>query len=75
MSHSFFLRQIGEEWYEFGYYEYVGDDFESDMAKLSAEPRNQAWLEVCDPMQMSVPGEDGWAEMECVYHNNGKGVA
>ena len=38
---SIFLHQIEGKWYEFGYYEYTGEDFEGDMAKLDAEPRNK----------------------------------
>jgi L-rhamnose mutarotase len=68
---SIFLRRIGEEWFEFGYCEYRGADFESDMAALAAEPRNQAWLDVCDPMQLPLDGENGWAAMEQVYYNSG----
>jgi L-rhamnose mutarotase len=68
---SIFLRQIGGEWFEFGYYEYSGADFEADMAALSREPRNQAWLEVCDPLQLPLDGETGWAVMEQVYYNSG----
>ena len=55
--------------YLFGSYEYTGDDFEADMAKLSAEPRNAEWLSVCDPMQEPLKGESSWAEMERVYYN------
>ncbi|MBM4153382.1 MAG: L-rhamnose mutarotase [Kiritimatiellaceae bacterium] len=66
---SIFLRQIDAEWFEFGYYEYTGIDFEADMAALAAEPRNQAWLKVCDPMQLPLSGEKGWAEMKQVYYN------
>jgi L-rhamnose mutarotase len=66
---NIFLHKIGEEWFEFGYYEYAGSDFEADMASLSAEPRNKAWLEVCDPMQLPFGGENGWSEMEQVYYN------
>jgi len=67
---SIFLYQIEGKWYEFGYYEYTGDDFEGDMAKLDAEPRNKEWLTVCDPMQVPLEGQTGWAEMEMVYHND-----
>jgi L-rhamnose mutarotase len=66
---SIFLHQIDGKWYEFGYYEYTGDDFEADMARLDAEPRNKEWLKVCDPMQVPLPGEKGWAKMERVYYN------
>ena len=67
---SIFLHRLDDgNYYEFGYYEYVGDDFEADMAQLAAEPRNKAWLEVCDPMQIPLEGYDGWADMEQVYFN------
>jgi L-rhamnose mutarotase len=66
---SIFLRQIEGKWYEFGYYEYTGDDFEGDMAKLDAEPRNKEWLKTCNPMQIPLQGEKGWATMERVYFN------
>ena len=64
---SIFLQEIDGKWYEFGYYEYTGDDFEGDMARLAREPRNVEWLKVCDPMQLPLPGSDGWTEMERVY--------
>ena len=68
---SIFLQQLDDgNWYEFGYYEYTGDDFEADMAKLDKHPRNIEWLKVCDPMQVPLKGYEGWAEMEEVYYNN-----
>jgi L-rhamnose mutarotase len=66
---SIFLQEIDGKWYEFGYYEYTGDDFEGDMAKLDKEPRNIEWLKMCDPMQIPLPGAKGWTEMERVYFN------
>ncbi len=66
---SIFLQEIDGKFYEFGYYEYTGDDFERDMAKLAAEPRNIGWLKICDPMQIPLPGLESWAEMEQVYFN------
>ena len=55
--------------YLFGYYEYVGDNFEKDMAGIAAEPRNIEWLEMCSPMQEPLEGEESWAEMKRVYYN------
>ena len=67
---SIFLHQLDDgNWYEFGYYEYTGDDFEADMEKLGKHPRNIEWLEICDPMQIPLEGYDGWAEMEQIYFN------
>jgi len=68
---SIFLHQIGDEWFEFGYYEYDGTDFVADMAALEKEPRNQYWLEICNPMQIPLEGESGWATMKQVYFNKG----
>ena len=67
---SIFLQQIDGKWYEFGYYEYDGIDFEKDMARLAAEPRNIEWLKICDPLQLPLPGAKGWTEMERVYVND-----
>lgn len=66
---SIYLTQIDGKCYEFGYYEYTGDDFDGDMARLDAEPRNKEWLQMCDPMQIPLEGETGWREMERVYLN------
>lgn len=67
---SIFLQKMPDgNYYEFGYYEYTGDDFEGDMSKLASEKRNIEWLKVCDPMQTPLPGADSWTEMEQVYYN------
>lgn len=66
---NIFLHQIEGRWFEFGYYEYLGEDFEGDMAKLDAEPRNREWIAICDPMQRPLEGESGWAVMERIYSN------
>jgi L-rhamnose mutarotase len=58
----------------FSYMEYVGDDFASDMAKISADPESQRWYEVTKPLQRPVAtAADGewWARMEEVFHSDG----
>jgi L-rhamnose mutarotase len=68
---SIYLHKLDDgQYYLFGYYEYVGSDYAADMAKLAAEPRNQAWLEVTDAMQRPLGGGKTWAVMEEVYHND-----
>jgi L-rhamnose mutarotase len=44
------------------YFEYIGHDFEADMARMAADPKTQEWWAVCKPMQEPVPGTgpDGW---------------
>ena len=66
---SIFILQIEGKWYEFAYYEYDGNDFSSDMLKLSHEPRYIEWLKICDPMQIPLLGANGWKEMEQIYFN------
>jgi len=67
---SIFLHRLPDgRLYEFGYYEYAGENYEADMAALAAHPRNTEWLALCDPMQLPLPGETGWAEMNQVFYN------
>ena len=67
---SIFMTQMDDgNYYEFGYYEYTGSNFDQDMAKLAKEPRNIEWLKACDPMQVPLPGASGWTVMERAYFN------
>ena len=59
--------------YLFSYFEYTGDDFEADMAKMKADSTTQAWWDVMMPMQDPLPTrEEGerWANMEEVFHQH-----
>jgi len=55
--------------YLFGYYEYVGSDFDSDQSWLAEQIENRAWLAQCDPMQSPLSGSDSWQLMDTVYFN------
>jgi len=59
--------------YLFGYYEYIGDDYAADMAKMAADPETQRWWSFCEPCQQPLetraPGE-WWAIMEEVFHTD-----
>lgn len=56
----------------FSYFEYVGGDYEGDMAKMAADPATQRWWDVCkpcqEPLETRAPGE-WWAAMEEVFHH------
>jgi len=55
----------------FAYFEYVGTDFEADMAKMAADPMTQKWWAVQKPLQQPYEkrGEgEWWADMEEVFH-------
>ena len=57
--------------YLFSYYEYVGEDYESDMEKMAKDAKIQEWWKLTDSCQEPVisakPGE-WWANMEEVFH-------
>ena len=55
----------------FSYFEYTGEDFEGDMAKMAADPTTQKWWDVCKPCQEPLPTRaegEWWASMEEVFH-------
>jgi L-rhamnose mutarotase len=55
----------------FAYFEYVGRDFDADMAKMAADPKTQEWWAIMKPMQKPLPARgpgEWWAEMEEVFH-------
>ncbi len=67
---SIYLHRLPDgRLYEFAYYEYRGTDHAADMARLAGDPRHQAWLELCDPMQIPLPGDSSWTMMEPIYFN------
>jgi L-rhamnose mutarotase len=67
---SIFITTLDDgNYYEFGYYEYTGKNYEADMAALDNEPRNKEWLKICDPMQIPLKGETSWKKMKQVYFN------
>lgn len=57
----------------FSYYEYTGDDYETDMAKMAADPETQRWWKETDPCQLPVETateREWWAGMEEVFHTD-----
>ncbi len=68
---SIFIRKMDDEKeYLFGYYEYVGDNYEEDMRKLAEDPQNIEWLKMCDPCQRPLRGEQSWANMKQIFYND-----
>lgn len=54
----------------FAYYEYVGDDYEADMAAIAADEVTQQWWKLTDPCQQPLPtAKPGqwWVEAEEVF--------
>ena len=55
----------------FAYMEYVGTDFDADMAKMAADPVTQEWWAIMKPMQSPLPTrgpDEWWADMHEVFH-------
>ncbi|WP_417271372.1 L-rhamnose mutarotase [Celeribacter sp.] len=70
-NYSIFLRE--PENVMFAYFEYVGTDFDADMAKMAADPVTQKWWDVCMPLQRPLERRaegEWWAEMEEVFHHD-----
>jgi Uncharacterized conserved protein len=57
----------------FSYYEYIGSDYDADMAKMAADPETQRWWKETDPCQLPLDSRqtgEWWAEMEEVFHTD-----
>lgn len=71
-NYSIYLRQLDDgEHYLFSYFEYTGNDFAADMARMAADPETQRWWSVCIPCQKALDSrakEEWWASMEEVFH-------
>ena len=71
-NYSIFLRKLPDgKFYLFSYFEYTGNDFEADCAKMAADSVTQKWWAVCKPCQMPLADcaeGEWWADMEEVFH-------
>lgn len=69
-NYSIFLKE--PENLLFSFFEYHGDDFDADMAKMAADPKTQEWWAVCMPCQAPLATRkegEWWAEMEEVFYH------
>jgi L-rhamnose mutarotase len=66
-NYSIFLR----DGLLFGYFEYVGDDFEADMAAAAADAVSQEWWKLTgpcqEPLDSAAPGEL-WVQAAEIFH-------
>ena len=70
-NYSIFISELEGKKYLFSYFEYVGDDFKGDMAKISEHPKTKEWWKETDPCQKRLPGTpkgDQWKGLEMVFH-------
>jgi len=57
----------------FSYFEYMGNDFDVDMANMAADPITQKWWDVCKPCQQPIETRkegEWWANMDEVFHQD-----
>ena len=57
----------------FAYFEYVGDDFEADMAAMAADETTQRWWTLTDAMQEPLPDRQPdawWTTLDEVFHTD-----
>ena len=69
VNYSIFLRE--PELLLFAYFEYVGEDFETDQARIAADPVTQEWWSITTPMQVPLEGHaegSPWAPLPEVFH-------
>ena len=55
----------------FSYFEYIGTNFEKDMALMAADEETQRWWDYVKPMQEPLETRkvgEWWADMEEVFH-------
>ena len=71
-NYSIYLRQLDDGgYYLFSYFEYTGEDFEKDAAKMASDETTQKWWAVCKPCQKPLDNRaegEWWADMEEVFH-------
>jgi L-rhamnose mutarotase len=57
----------------FAYFEYHGDDFAADMAKMGQHQKTLEWWDIMMPMQQPLDTRaegEWWANMEEVFHTD-----
>ncbi|WP_439615645.1 L-rhamnose mutarotase [Shinella sp.] len=67
-NYSIFLKE--PENLLFSFFEYHGNDYAADMARMAADPKTQEWWAVCMPCQAPLETRnegEWWAGMEEVF--------
>jgi L-rhamnose mutarotase len=61
----------------FAYFEYHGNDFTADMAKMGACPETQRWWALMFPMLEKLPPEiegQRWTDLPEIFHFDGEHI-
>lgn len=75
-NYSIYLGDVNDQdrYYLFSYFEYVGDDYDKDMARIGESKAMRKWWELTDRMQKPLPTRkegEWWAQWEEVFHHDG----
>lgn len=57
----------------FAYFEYTGEDYNADMARIAADPKTQEWWTHTEPMQEPLADRiegEWWTTMREVFHTD-----
>lgn len=55
----------------FTYFEYTGDDYAADMAKMAADPATQYWWDLVKPLMQPLEDRqkgDYWSDMQEIFY-------
>lgn len=55
----------------FAYFEYIGNDFEADMAKMATDTETQRWWDTVKPLMAPLENrepDEFWANMDEIFH-------
>ena len=71
---SIAVKEIEGKLYLFSYYEYIGDDYDTDMKKVAADSETQRWWKETEPCQRPLPDAAAmkviWSEAKEVFYTS-----
>jgi L-rhamnose mutarotase len=71
-NYSIYLQKMEDKYYLFSYFEYTGNDFDSDMKKMAADSATQRWWRETDPCQLPLPEalnkKQIWTKMDELFY-------
>ncbi len=71
-NYSIYLGEVEKDkYYLFSYFEYVGNNFKADTARMAKDKTTQRWWKNTDPLQRPIPTRkagEWWTQWEEVFH-------
>jgi L-rhamnose mutarotase len=73
-NYSIYIQKIEGKYFLFSYFEYVGTDFDKDMALMAGDTTTQRWWKETNPTQNPLPEAAAqqkiWQNMEEIFHTD-----